>query len=162
MNQNFQSDFKLIPFCNKLTKPGWEYRIATWPEEIDKLAHKLFDNESTDSICYTRVTINDHRVQNCKITKETDGSVLMRPGDGAVYDVKRFNTKNKLTVINNNEIPHQMICIICCENKVSHILYDCNHFVLCGLCADKLYSDDPKCPICRKEIKIKPNKLFFA
>lgn len=158
---NFQSDFKIMPVA-KIGNPNWEYRIATWPQEIDPLVHKLYDKETNDPICYTRKTFKDNRIQNCKIVRKQNGDVIIEPGDGSSYHVKRYGTKNKPVEINNNEIPHEMLCVICKTNKVTHVIYECNHFIMCGECSKVLFEQDPKCPLCRGEIRMAPGKLFFA
>jgi len=161
MSQPFHSDFKLIPNV-KRNQPNWEYREATWPQEIDPLVHKLIDGDITGPICYTRKKNRNNTIQNCKIVKYPNGDIIMEPGDTFNYHVKRYETKNKQSEINNDEVPHEMMCVICLENKITHVLYDCNHFVLCGKCADIIYNDDQKCPMCREEMTMKPGKLFFV
>lgn len=41
-------------------------------------------------------------------------------------------------------------CIICCEEAYIMELY-CDHY-LCGDCADRLISENKKCPFCRRTI----------
>lgn len=48
--------------------------------------------------------------------------ILFAPGDGFNYHVKRYTSKNKESEINNDEIPHEMMCVICLENKITHDL----------------------------------------
>jgi hypothetical protein len=161
MTQSFHSDFKLIPQA-KRNQPNWEYRVATWPQEIDPIVHKLFDGEIDGPVCYTRKKNRNNTIQNCKIVKHSPDEIIMEPGDGFNYHIKRYSTKNKQMEINNDEIPHEMMCVICLGNKITHVLYDCNHFALCGARAEIIYEKDGKCPICREVMTMKSGKLFFG
>ena len=43
-------------------------------------------------------------------------------------------------------------CVVCFENKITHMCVPCSHYVLCGLCAIQIQTDKPVCPVCRNEI----------
>ena len=62
------SDFSLFPI-KKLGRPGWEYRKATWPLEVDPEVHKIFDqdDDAEEAIHYTRITNHNVRSQYCKV-----------------------------------------------------------------------------------------------
>jgi hypothetical protein len=48
----------------------------------------------------------------------------------------------------------RLICKICMDNLINTHIIDCNHAQFCSECAKEVVkSDNPKCPICRCEIK---------
>ena len=164
MNKNFKSDFSLIPII-KEGKSGWKYRPATWPSEIDPKVHLLFDNISDDDIDYSRHKLRNDMLQHCKIVKEGN-NIIMKPGDGFNYNIKRISKNNKLTNmdehIDNENIPHNMKCIICMTNKKTHAIIPCFHVVACSICASLLYDDNnKKCPLCNSPFNEPLKKLFF-
>lgn len=159
---SFKSDFSLIPIIKK-DNPNWEYRPATWTSDIDPFVHDLFDGINDDMnddniITYNRQKIRNNMLQHCTIVKEND-KIIMKPGDGFDYDVKRISEHNK---INNNDIPHNMLCIICLNNKKTHAIIPCFHVVACSMCAQILYNQQNKrCPLCNVDFTDEPKKLYF-
>jgi hypothetical protein len=161
---NKKSDFFLKP----VKRPNWEYRIATWPvEQVDHKVHDLFDGLSIDPIKYQRITWRDGVLQNCTVEKDVDGNIILKPGNGFDYYVKRISFYNKEEFkIDNKSIPHNMLCDVCLINKKSHMLVDCNHVSMCGPCSLKVYSGEDNiskvCPICRTPVTKIPIKLLFT
>jgi hypothetical protein len=48
------------------------------------------------------------------------------------------------------------LCCICCVNPITHLFIPCNHFCVCGDCANIIMttrSQDKKCPICRQPLR---------
>merc|ERR1712098_313108 len=45
------------------------------------------------------------------------------------------------------------LCVICDDNKRTHMCYPCGHKTLCLDCVTSCRDDLKKCPLCRKEIK---------
>ena len=43
-------------------------------------------------------------------------------------------------------------CCVCLDNNCNIVLLPCNHFVLCGSCAQNIYNTTNKCPICQTPI----------
>lgn len=158
---SFVSDFSLFPI-KKLGKPGWEYRKATWPSEVDPEVHKIFDGKSTDDVYYTRTTIHNARTQYCKVTK-VGNDIIMEPGDGYNFMVRKDSTNNKEDEeIDDSVVPHDIICVICMTNKRTHAVKECGHVSMCHICAKKQFEVNAECPICRVEMIDFPIKLFFA
>lgn len=154
---NFKSDFSLIPVVKK-DNPNWEYRSATWSSEIDSMVHDLYDGKNDDEITYDRHKFRNNMLQHCKIVKEGD-LIIMKPGDGFDYDVKKVSERNK---INNDDVPHDMLCIICMNNKKTHAIIPCFHVVACFMCAQVLYNQsNKKCPLCNEVFTEEPKKLYF-
>lgn len=158
---NFVSDFSLFPI-KKLGRPGWEFRKATWPSIVDPEVHKLIDdNNNNHKIKYLRKKIRDGTLQQCIIIKEGD-KVIMKPGDGWDFIIRKDSENNKEYDIDNANIPHDIKCLICLDNKRTHMIPTCFHVVACAQCAFKLYQLDKKeCPICRVEYNSPLQKLFF-
>jgi hypothetical protein len=158
------SDFHLIPI-SKEGKSGWEYRVATWPiDQVDPKVHLLFDDKSIDPVKYQRKTFRDDTLQNCIILKE-NGRIVMKPGNNYHYYVKKVSENNK-TLDNldtdDDTIPHNMVCDVCMSNKKTHLLIECGHCCMCGICAIQVYNDTKKCPICTEDILSQPIKIIFT
>lgn len=69
----------------------------------------------------------------------------------AILDIKdksRLNN-NDNDSINNDSISEDYKCIICLDNKKSHLLVPCNHLCLCDNCSS---INMKSCPICRSDI----------
>lgn len=156
---NFVSDFSLFPI-KQLGKPGWEYRKATWASDIDPLIHKLFDSE-INVVKYDRVKLRDGSLQHCKVEKNHDDEIIMYPGDGYNFLVRKDTTNNKLVEQNNNDIPHDMLCLICMDNKRTHVIVPCMHLVCCSKCSNDIFNKLNECPICRGKFDSTPKKIFF-
>ena len=164
----FKSDFSLFPI-KKLGRPGWEFRLATWPNQIDPEVHKLFDGQISDSITYIRKRNFDGKVQHCKIIKEKDedgdDQFILHPGDGYNFLVRRDSTNNKepdVIDVDNSSVPHDMLCLICLDNKKTHVILPCFHVVACVVCANELFKSSKKeCPLCREPFGQPLKKLFF-
>src|SRR5271170_1804696 len=111
---DFRSDFSLFPI-KKIGVLGWEYRVATWPTEIDQQVHELFDGKKNSPIIYNRKNNRNGIMQNCKIVKKNN-EVLMEPGDGWDYLIRMDANNNKLTNDTDDKtIPHDMKCVICLD-----------------------------------------------
>lgn len=157
------SDFSLFPI-KKLGKPGWEYRKATWPLEVDPEVHKIFDGKSDadKEVYYTRTTNHNVRTQYCKVSKVGD-DIIVEPGDGYNFLVRRDSTKNREEEeIDDSVVPHDIICVICMTNKRTHAVKECGHVSMCHPCAKQQFEVNGECPICRVEMVDFPIKLFFA
>ncbi len=163
---NFVSDFSLFPIKH-VGKPGWEYRKATWPKEVDPEVHKIFDDPTTnDSVHYTRITNHKARSQYCKVSK-INNEVIMEPGDGYNYLVRRDSNNNKNddeteVTIDDAVIPHDIICVICMSHKRTHAVKECGHVSMCYICAKQQFEINGECPICRTKMDEFPIKLFFS
>ncbi|UYV71724.1 NEURL1B [Cordylochernes scorpioides] len=44
-------------------------------------------------------------------------------------------------------------CILCCEQEINSIFYDCGHACMCFQCAKEQWSKSNQCPMCRRAIK---------
>ena len=158
------SDFLLIPI-QKLNNPNWKWRVATWPvKQVDPHVHELIDNERLDPVKYQRLRLRDSKIENCQIIKDGD-KIIMKPGNGFDYFVKKVSENNKIIKndkIDNNNIPHNMKCDVCLDNKKTHVLLDCNHVCLCEPCSVKIYNNLKKCPICNTPMTKPALKLIFS
>ena len=153
------SDFSLFPIL-KLGKPGWEYRKATWPEDIEEQVHKMFDGISMDAINYDRMSVRGNKMQNCKICI-VDGNIHVQPGDGFDYLVRRDSLINKEVIIDETDIPYDLKCIICMTNKKVYAVKECGHVLFCQTCSVDVCKMTDTCPVCRTVIKDKFIRLFF-
>ena len=153
------SDFSLFPI-KKLGRQGWEYRKATWPIEVDPEVHKIWD-DSGEEVHYTRVTNHKVRSQYCKVSK-VNNEVIVEPGDGYNFLVRRDSTNNKEVEIDDSVVSHDIICVICMTNKRTHAVKECGHVSMCQPCAKQQFETNGECPICRVEMVDFPIKLFFA
>jgi len=157
---SFKSDFSLFPI-QKQGKLGWEFRIAKWAEEIDMEVHNIFDGKTTDSVFYTRTTLHNPRTQYCEIKKEGD-QIMMKPGDGYNFIVRKDSEHNKKEEQDDTVIPHDMLCVICIEHKRTHAIKECGHVSMCHACSKTIYDTTKKCPICKTIMTEAPIKLFFS
>ena len=167
---NFVSDFSLFPIKH-LGQPGWEYRKATWPKEVDPEVHKIFDEtdpliNANNIVHYTRITNHKARSQYCKVSK-INNDVIMEPGDGYNFLVRKDSTNNKdeeekEAVIDDSVVPHDIICVICMTHKRTHAVPECGHVSMCSICAKTQFETNGECPICRVKMDDYPIKLFFA
>ncbi len=158
-----ESDFFLIPI-QKQDHPGWEWRIATWPvDQVDPPVHDLFDGTRLDPVKYQRVRLRDGKLENCFVIRDGD-DVIMKPGNGFDYYVKRINYNNKINVNKdvNKDIPHDMMCDVCLINKKTHVMIDCNHVCICESCSIQIYNTTKQCPICKTMMTKPPLKLLFT
>lgn len=160
--QTFHSDFSLFPI-RKLGHPGWSYREATWPNEMDPEVHQIFDGEKT-RVGYQRLSNRTNQIQNCIVEKQPNGEVHVKPGDGWDFLVRRDSTTNKnmLSDVDDKDIPHNNICVVCAGRKQSTVLHDCGHVCMCVSCANIIFGSTKECPICKKHMSQKPIKLFYA
>jgi len=158
---NFISDFSLFPIKH-LGQQNWQYRKATWPPEVDNEVHKIINGKSDDPVYYNRTTIRDKRSQYCKISKQPNNDIVVDPGDGYLFLVRKDSTHNKEDEIDDSVIPHDMICVICLTNKRTHAVLECGHVSMCSVCAKQQYDTNQECPICRIPMSQLPIKLFFA
>jgi hypothetical protein len=158
----FCSDFSLFPI-RKLGHPGWEYRVATWTAEMDPEVHQIFDGTKT-SVGYQRTNNRTGQTQNCIVEMQSNGQVYAKPGDGWDFIVRRDHNKNKnkLSDVDDKDIPHDKMCVICTTRKQSTVLHDCGHVCMCIPCANIIFGSTKDCPICKKHMSQKPIKLFFT
>ena len=156
---SFKSDFSLFPI-KKLGRSGWEYRVATWPKEIDPVIHKLFDGEIDGPVNYIRKKNYDGKIQNCRVLKRDDYDYVMEPGDGYDFIVRKDSDNNKEDV-DNDSIPHDMLCLICMDNKKTHVIVPCFHVVSCASCAPLLFANKKECPLCKNKYTEPLKKLYF-
>jgi hypothetical protein len=170
MANNFVSDFSLFPI-KKLGKPGWAYKKATWPMEIEPEVHKLYNDEIPGPIYYNRLKLRDNTMERCKICKCGD-DIHVEPGNGWDYLVRIDSLNNVVVdivnaapngddVMDNPNALQQLDCVICLTNKRTHIIKDCSHFVMCQECSINVFNNDKKCPMCRCEMKVPAKKVFF-
>ncbi len=162
----FVSDFSLFPI-QKLGRPGWEYRKATWPQSVETEVHKLYNKEITGPILYDRPRMKDGLLENCKICRHND-EIHVEPGNNFDYLV-RIDSLNNVNVdvvavvddINDDNGLQNLECVICLSNNRTHIIKECNHLILCQDCAIKIFNADRKCPLCRKGMLSLPTKVYF-
>lgn len=157
---SFVSDFSLFPI-KKQGNPNFEFRKATWPAEIDPEVHNIFDNKSIEPVFYTRTTIRNPRTQYCEVVKDGD-NIMMKPGDGYDFLVKKDDNRNKKIEQDDTIIPHDMICVICMTFKRTHAVKECGHVSMCHICSKELYDTTKQCPICKVQMNDYPIKLFFS
>jgi len=58
-----------------------------------------------------------------------------------------------------------LLCSICCDARCEVAFLECGHCVTCECCANSLFAQSDKsklCPICRKQLKSKPLRIYFA
>ena len=162
MHNNFRSDFEMIP-VNKIGRTGWEYKPATWPQNVDPAVHKLLESKTQSPILYIRKRWRDNLVQNCKIYKD-NGDLYMNPGDDCIYKIKKVTINNRepdQSVVDNDNVPHELKCLICLDNKRTHMVTECNHVVACVNCAVDIMKMNPKkCPLCNTLIKSWKKYIF--
>ncbi len=180
------SDFSLFPI-KKIGNPNFQYRVATWPLIVEQDVHDLFDGIRIDPITYTRTTWRTKMTQRCKIEIDKDHGVVMRPGNGFDYIIRRDSEINKefdkyklmykkkyddgfdISVSKkpipvDGSVPHNIKCAICLTNKRTHIIQECNHVIACEDCAkemQKMAKYTKKCPMCRKTFKKPLKKIYF-
>ena len=159
--QQFKSDFSLIAI-HEINKPGCDYKKATWPEDVDYEVHDIFDGKSNGPIYYSRTTFGDKKTQYCKIEKNKKNEIVVLPGDGWNFMVRRDTTNNKKTEDDDANVPHEMMCKICFDKKIIYAVKECGHASMCAVCAKEIYKTKAECPICKKKMINEPIKLFFA
>ena len=163
MQNKFKSDFEMMPET-KINKPGWNFRPATWTSETDPLVHKLLEDKIQGPIVYTRKRWRDDVTQNCSIYKNNN-ELFMNPGDDYIYKIQKVAINNRepdQNIIDNDNIPHELKCLICLDNKRTHMVTECNHVVACATCTASLMKMDPKkCPLCNTLIKKNLQKIYF-
>jgi hypothetical protein len=158
-----ESDFHLIPI-EKQNNPNWQWRVATWPvQQVDPHVHELFDGTRLDPIKYQRVRIHDGKLENC-IVMHDGQNIIMKPGNGFDYLVKRINHNNKPSNHHdiNQDVPHNMVCDVCLTNKKTHVMLDCNHVCICEPCSIAIYNTTKQCPICKTSMTKPALKLLFT
>jgi hypothetical protein len=166
MGTNFISDFSLFPI-KKTGHPGWEFRKATWPSEIDAQVHKLYNNEITTEVYYDRLKIRDGTTERCKIYKNDNDEIIVEPPNKFNYLVRIDSLNNIIkddvinTSNNNNNVLQHLDCVICYTNKRTHIIKECNHLIMCQECSIAIFNSDKKCPMCRTEMTSPAKKVFF-
>jgi hypothetical protein len=141
-DEKFKSDFCLTPLnINANSGP------ATWHPDTDPKVHDLLDGYREESVTYTRKKIYNNTYQDCKVVREDSKNIIMLPGDGSRYSVKRERTSNK---INDKEsASNDVACVVCLLYERNHAVIPCGHLVSCTRCALRLKQDDDRCPICR-------------
>jgi hypothetical protein len=174
MANNFVSDFSLFPI-KKLGHSGWQYRKATWPEPVESDVHKLYNGLIDGPVLYDRLKERDGTTEHCKICRHGD-ELHVEPGNGWDYLVRIDSLHNikdddiiVTPIINNDDssekkednVMQQLDCIICFTNKRTHIIKECNHFLLCQSCAIQIFNNDKKCPLCRMDMTNPAKKVFF-
>jgi len=70
---------------------------------------------------------------------------------------KKVVAEKKLVIVEREVAPEEAereedACVVCFENKITHMCIPCSHFVLCGLCALQVKEDTNICPVCRGAI----------
>ena len=69
---------------------------------------------------------------------------------------------NNILQFNKDYIIINNICKICMNNKITHILIPCGHFIICSKCINILKKKNIfKCPFCRINVK-KINNVIFC
>ena len=141
---DFKSDFFLEALNFKSnTPPG----LATWYKDTDYLVHDLFDGYRTEPVKYTRVRIFDGEYQDCQVVKEESDEIVLLPGDGTRYSVKRISSNNKINEEKTDNVSN--MCLICQEYIKNHASIPCGHLITCSRCTLKMEKYDQRCPICR-------------
>lgn len=158
---HFKSDFSMFPI-SKIGRPGWEYRKATWPMDIDKEVHKLYNDEITGPIFYDRARFKDGVIERCEILKNDNDEIIVSPPNKFNYLVRIDSMNNIIKNDNDNGIANDNSdCAICFTNKRTHIVKECNHLIMCQECAIAVFNTSKQCPSCRAEMKVPPKKVFF-
>lgn len=68
-------------------------------------------------------------------------------------------TNSKNTGVNATDWEEKM-CVVCCDAEPDHIIMDCMHMCLCGVCVQHYKGTNAVCPKCRSEVtEIK--KIFY-
>jgi hypothetical protein len=51
-----------------------------------------------------------------------------------------------------DEADDDRICVICQDARRTHIIFPCNHYALCEVCAQSWQTGRLPCPICRSDV----------
>ncbi len=94
MKKYKRSDFSLFPI-NKIGKKFWEHRKATWPLDMEPTVHKLFDKKRAPPLNYLRRKGYDGQWQNCKIVKDDTYGLIVAPGNGYNFLIRRDTFCNR-------------------------------------------------------------------
>jgi hypothetical protein len=116
MNGGFVSDFSLFPI-KKIGRPGWEFRKATWTQDIETEIHKLYNGKISGPVYYDKPRVRDGLLERCKICK-CDDEIHVEPGNGYDYIV-RIDSLNNVQIESDNETSPESECIICFTNKIT-------------------------------------------
>lgn len=89
------------------------------------------------------------------------GLMVRRGYKYCVYKIGEVERRRRLEQVrrerrsaarNNEELPENQRCVICCTNPFEIALLPCGHVCLCEDCSDKI---DDKCPVCRSNVETK-------
>jgi hypothetical protein len=70
--------------------------------------------------------------------------------------------KEEKEQVNDENIPDELLCIVCLERRINTVILDCRHAKLCIKCSRTILLgyNKKKCPVCREEIKRGIIKIF--
>ena len=122
---------------------GFDYLVR-----IDSLNNVIIDDNSNNN------NTNNDNTNNNNVN-----------GTNGVNNVNvnvNVNDSNNTSITTNDQnILQQLECIVCLTNKRTHIIKECNHFVLCQECSINIFNSDKKCPMCRCQMIVPAKKVFF-
>jgi protein neuralized len=64
-----------------------------------------------------------------------------------------FHTTANTSSLLNSVPSNEGSCVICTENKVDSVFYECGHMATCYMCSMNLKQKNHNCPVCRAPIK---------
>lgn len=62
-------------------------------------------------------------------------------------------TEQSANLVRTTRTAEEGVCVICTENGVDSVLYQCGHMCACYTCAKTLMEKSLNCPVCRAPIK---------
>lgn len=130
----------------------WNREIPPWLLRILRIlsVHDFFDDQdpqATEEALYSIRREQNEHLSPTIINIENIQSILIDKDTQSI-------------LINDNDVPHNIECIICFEHKKTHLVPGCGHLVACAICAKKLEEFNKKCTICRNPFT-KLQKIYF-
>lgn len=84
----------------------------------------------------------------------------MKKQENVVVEIPK---EEEESIIKDENVPDELICVVCAERKINTVILDCRHSKLCIHCSRTIMSSNKnkkKCPICRKIIEKGIIKIF--
>ena len=110
---------------------------------------KLGENDETDKKAASKQNVN----WTCKTcTFENEGNLAECD---CCYAKREMSTQDPTKP--------NLTCSICCDAPCEVAFVECGHCVTCERCANSLFAAHYRCcPICRKPLKSRPLRIYFA
>lgn len=135
---------KFSVFSNKGKVPEWVGSLKHVGKSVDDLRMNLMKHIAKKSfyagLCFLGLTVLGVGI--------------------LVFATKKRNIKNLQNtfsngsiVLENDENADILTCIVCYERKRCIYFRPCGHLVMCGVCFEKLKSQNKKCIVCKREVE---------